>query len=234
MCICGQPNVGKSSLLNALLGHDRAIVTPVPGTTRDVVEESLNLDGLPVTLWDTAGIRDTSDQIEKLGVELSRQHLEQADLAIAVFDGSEPLTEEDRNILSSIREKKHLIAINKNDLARRLTVDDVASRGQDGVICYISAKSGVGMEALKSGLRDVLLDHRGAPSIAVTNVTGVDWSLVADISVGSGRNTLRMVSPQNLPLSIYPKPLKPWVRLLDWSITKKFLERIFNDYCVGK
>ena len=106
MCICGRPNVGKSSLLNALLGTDRVIVTPIPGTTRDVIEESLTLDGLPIVIWDTAGIRDTDDQIEKLGVELSRQHLEKADALVIVIDGSVELTSEDCALLRDIGAKK--------------------------------------------------------------------------------------------------------------------------------
>ncbi len=116
MCICGRPNVGKSSLVNALLGTDRVIVTPVPGTTRDVIEESLALDGLPIVIWDTAGIRDTDDQIEKLGVELSRQHLEKADALVIVIDGSVELTPEDCALLRDIGAKKVVIAVNKNDL----------------------------------------------------------------------------------------------------------------------
>ena len=87
MCICGRPNVGKSSLLNALLGEDRVIVTPVPGTTRDVIEESISLDGLPAVLWDTAGIRESDDQIERIGVDRSRQHVSKADAVLIVLDG---------------------------------------------------------------------------------------------------------------------------------------------------
>ena len=113
VCICGRPNVGKSSLVNALLGTHRVIVTPVPGTTRDVIEESLALDGLPIVIWDTAGIRETDDQIEKLGVELSRQHLEKADALVLVIDGSVELTPEDCALLRDIGAKKVVIAVNK-------------------------------------------------------------------------------------------------------------------------
>ena len=104
VCICGRPNVGKSSLLNALLGEQRVIVTPIPGTTRDIIEEAINLDGLPVVLWDTAGIRTTEDQVEQLGVELSLKHVEEADAAIVVLDGSAKITEEDLRCLRLTRE----------------------------------------------------------------------------------------------------------------------------------
>src|SRR5206468_11201721 len=92
VCICGRPNVGKSSLLNALLGEDRVIVTPVAGTTRDVIEESINLAGLPIVLSDTAGIRETNDQIERMGVDLAREYVEKSDAVLVVLDGSVRLT----------------------------------------------------------------------------------------------------------------------------------------------
>src|SRR5262249_35098456 len=97
--LCGRPNVGKSSLLNALLGEDRAIVTPIAGTTRDVIEEAINLDGLPVVLGDTAGLRETDNPIESVGIDFTRRHLEKSDAVIVVLDGSEPLTRDDENLL---------------------------------------------------------------------------------------------------------------------------------------
>ena len=125
VCLCGRPNVGKSSLLNALLGQDRVIVTAFPGTTRDVIEESINLAGLPVVLWDTAGIRDTDDQIEKIGVGLSRQHIDRADAVLVVIDGSAALTDDDLALVNSCGDKKILIVINKCDLPPRITdLDD--------------------------------------------------------------------------------------------------------------
>ena len=108
VCICGRPNVGKSSLLNALLGEDRVIVTAVAGTTRDVIEESISLDGLPAVLWDTAGIRESDDQIERIGVDLSRQHVSKADAVLVVLDGSEPLATDDELLLANIPSRKNL------------------------------------------------------------------------------------------------------------------------------
>src|SRR3989454_10150586 len=124
VCICGRPNVGKSSLLNALLGQERVIVTPVPGTTRDVIEEAINLDGLPVVLWDTAGLRETDDQIEQMGVNLSRQYLEKADALIVVLDGSTRLTQDDEVLLRNVEARKVLIAVNKDDLPQVLSPED--------------------------------------------------------------------------------------------------------------
>ena len=124
-CICGRPNVGKSSLLNALVGETRVIVSASPGTTRDVIEDSLNLDGLPVVLWDTAGIRETEDAVEKIGVRLSRDHLAKADAVVLVLDGSESLTEDDISLLGEIDQGMSLIAINKSDLRQELDLETV-------------------------------------------------------------------------------------------------------------
>ena len=234
VCICGRPNVGKSSLLNALLGHERAIVTPVPGTTRDVVEESLNLNGLPVILWDTAGIRDTNDQIERLGVELSRQHLEHADVAIVVFDGTEPMAEEDKDILRSIGKKKHILAINKIDLARRLAVGDIASADNGSIICLLSAKSGVGIEPLKSNLRDLILEYKSEPSIAVTNVRHRSQLIRSAESLYAAVATLAAGLPPELAAVDLSEAGKALGEIIGIVTSEDILERIFENYCIGK
>ena len=125
VCICGRPNVGKSSLFNALLGAERVIVTPIPGTTRDVIEESINLDGLPVVLWDTAGIRDAIDEVERIGVNLSREHLEKSEAVVIVLDGSASLADEDRIFLASTTQKVGLVAVNKINIEQRVDRDQL-------------------------------------------------------------------------------------------------------------
>jgi tRNA modification GTPase len=112
-------------LFNALLGAERVIVTPTPGTTRDVIEESINLDGLPVVLWDTAGIRETADQVERIGVNLSLQHFQKSEAVVVVLDGSVALTDDDKVFLSSIKGKKGLIAINKIDLEQAVNLNNL-------------------------------------------------------------------------------------------------------------
>ena len=119
----GRPNVGKSSLLNSLLQADRAIVSNIPGTTRDIIEEQMTIGGIPLVLTDTAGLRDTSDLVEKIGVERSRAALEDAQLALVVLDGSQPLDPEDRQLLDSLRDRKKLILVNKADLPLALDVE---------------------------------------------------------------------------------------------------------------
>ena len=170
VCICGRPNVGKSSLFNALLGEERVIVTPIPGTTRDVIEESINLDGLPVVLWDTAGIRDATDEVERIGVNLSREHLEKSEAVIVVLDGSASLTDEDRIFLSSTTKKKGLIAINKSDLEERLDRDQLRQIIGEKKIVTVSARHGHGIQELRESLRETILPMDIEPAFVLTNV----------------------------------------------------------------
>ena len=115
--ILGRPNVGKSSVLNRLLREERAIVTAIPGTTRDVIEESIDLDGVMIRLVDTAGVRETDDIVEQEGIKRTRAAQDEADLLLVVVDGSVPLTNDDRELLSAVRDRKHVVLLNKADLA---------------------------------------------------------------------------------------------------------------------
>ncbi len=150
--IVGRPNVGKSSLLNNLLQADRAIVSNIPGTTRDIIEEQMTIGGIPLVLTDTAGLRDTQDTVEKIGVERSRAVLEDAQLAMVVLDGSQPLTQEDRELLDSLEGRPKLILVNKADLPVAMDVQALQQTyGQDAVV-VMSAKSGEGMDQVAKWL----------------------------------------------------------------------------------
>ncbi|MGH7927348.1 MAG: tRNA uridine-5-carboxymethylaminomethyl(34) synthesis GTPase MnmE, partial [Candidatus Binatia bacterium] len=170
VCICGRPNVGKSSLLNALLGEERVIVTSVPGTTRDVIEEGFNLNGLPVVFWDTAGIRTTEDQVEKLGVELSLKHLDEADAAIVVLDRSGKIATDDLRCLRLTESKKRLIVLNKDDLRHAFDVGELGDAAPGGAFIYVSAVNGTGLNELKQSMRELLLDTAVEPTVALTNL----------------------------------------------------------------
>lgn len=147
--IIGKPNVGKSSLLNMLLRTERAIVTELPGTTRDSIEEYADVGGVPLHIIDTAGIRNTDDVIEKIGVEKSRAYAEQAGLVLAIFDGSQPITNEDEEIISLLKGKEAIILINKSDLQQKLEKSDLIKEFKDIPIIYISTKTQNGLEALQ-------------------------------------------------------------------------------------
>src|SRR6516162_9264093 len=153
--IIGRPNAGKSSLLNQLLGRDRAIVSPIPGTTRDTIEETANIRGLPVVFTDTAGLRDGGDEIEIEGIRRSRQALEQAELILHVLDASEPLTDADKNFLAESAAKKHIVIRNKADLIIGQAVPaEAGTSNLPGVL--ISCLTGQGIEGLKDAIKDMV------------------------------------------------------------------------------
>ena len=234
VCICGRPNVGKSSLLNALLGQERVIVTPVPGTTRDVIEESINIDGLPVVLWDTAGIRETTDEVEKFGVELSLRHLEKSDAVVVVLDGSVSLTEEDRGCLSRIENKKSLIVINKVDLAQKCSIDDVREMVGTKSILLVSATRGDGLRDLERHLRELLVGTEAEPQIVLTNVRHKNALIRGDDALTCATSSLR----ENRPAECVAVDLNEARDALEEVVgtikNDDILERIFNTFCIGK
>jgi tRNA modification GTPase len=144
--IIGRPNVGKSSLLNSLLREERAIVSEIPGTTRDVIEEQLLIDGIPLVLTDTAGIRDTDDYVEKIGVAKTKKILEEAELAVVVLDGSESLHSEDSDILEAVKEKPYVIIVNKSDLPQALDLAALQADFGAENIMQLSARTSAGVD----------------------------------------------------------------------------------------
>ena len=154
--IVGKPNAGKSSLLNVLVGEDRAIVTDIEGTTRDVLEESIQLQGISLNIMDTAGIRNTEDIVEKIGVDKAKEHANEADLIIYVVDASRNLDENDMEIIQMIQDKKAVILLNKSDLATVVSKDMLKSYIEKPMI-EISAKEESGIKELEQTLKDMFL-----------------------------------------------------------------------------
>ncbi len=236
--IVGRPNVGKSSLLNALLKKDRAIVTEVPGTTRDVIEEYLNIDGLPLRIMDTAGIRDVEDIAEKEGVKRSLRSIENADLVIAIFDQSEPLKEEDFEVLKKIGDKNAIVVLNKCDLPAILDRDILTSRLAPYVlhVLNISATRGNGLEELKNTILNSCLKSwkEGKEGVVVTNLrhkTALGNALEA-------LNRAAQTFTENQPIEIIALELRDSLDKLGEIVgavtTEDILNRIFSDFCIGK
>jgi tRNA modification GTPase len=234
VCIAGRPNVGKSSLLNALLGAERVIVTPLPGTTRDVIEESLNLGGLPVALWDTAGIRETENPIERAGIDFTRRHLEAADAALVVLDGAEPHCAEDEALMKAVRGKKGLLVLNKNDLPERLDRSWLAEAAPDKAIVSISAKSGAGLDELKLAMRELLLAAPAEPETVLTNLrhkAALERSiagLTAAVTSCDRRAPAELIA---MDLMDAKCGLEEVVGIID---SESILEHIFTKFCIGK
>ena len=233
VCICGRPNVGKSSLLNSLLGTDRVIVTPIPGTTRDVIEESLTLDGLPIVIWDTAGIRESQDPVERLGVELSRQHLDKADAIVLVIDGSVALTAEDEALLQITGAKKGVIALNKSDLPPAMDLQSLTHSPTTRVVTT-SAKTGTGIAALKNNLRELILGCAIEPAITITNLRHRSELVRSADGLTRAIDTLTNgIAPEfaAIDLNDAREALEEIIGIVS---NDDILERIFKDFCIGK
>lgn len=231
--ILGRPNVGKSSLLNRLLREERAIVTAIAGTTRDVIEESLDLHGVMIRVMDTAGLRHTDDFVEREGIKRTRAAQEEADLLLVVLDGSAPLTSDDRELLQSVRDRKHVVALNKADLARALATDAALT----GHPTYpISAKTGLGVEAMKSALRAQLVsgDFEAAESVTVTNVRHRDALRRAGESLGQALESVQGGMAGEL-VSIDVRAAADALGEITGAITTdEILSQIFSEFCIGK
>jgi tRNA modification GTPase len=234
VCICGRPNVGKSSLFNALLGEDRVIVTPIAGTTRDVIEESINLDGLPVVLWDTAGIRDATDEVERIGVNLSREYLEKSEAVVVVLDGSASLTDEDRIFLSSTTKKMGLVAINKIDLEQSVDSDQLRQIVGDKKIVTVSATQVHGIHELRKSLRELILHTDMEPPFVLTNLRHKSALLCGEQALADASLALYEKQPPELvavPLQQARQSLEEVVGVIQKD---NILELIFSKFCIGK
>lgn len=234
VCICGRPNVGKSSLLNALLGENRVIVTPLPGTTRDVIEEAISLDGLPVVLWDTAGIRQTDDEIESAGIALTRQHVNRADAIVLVLDGGEELTIEDEALLDDLSGNRRLVAVNKTDLPIRLDVARLQQCAPHARIEFTSARDGSGITELKCALRQLLLDSELEVPVVVTNErhrSALDRSKSALEQAAKSVETGLAPEFAAVDLDEARKALEEIIGRVE---NDDILERIFTNFCIGK
>jgi tRNA modification GTPase len=232
--IVGRPNVGKSSLLNALLKKDRAIVTEFPGTTRDIIEEYLNIDGLPVRIIDTAGIRRSDEAVEKEGIRRSLDTIEQADFIIAVLDGSGPAKKEDSELLEKIEGKNAVIAVNKSDLPQEISLENLPSSGRQYI--HISALTGEGIEELKSVLlRSNLKNWREEREGVV--VTNIRHKAALDKSCSALERALEILREKG-PLEIFSIELRDAMdsigEITGTVATEDILNKIFNDFCIGK
>ncbi len=235
MVIAGKPNVGKSSLLNVLLGKERAIVTPFPGTTRDAIEEVVLLEGLPVRFVDTAGLRASNDPVERIGVEKAHEYLNDADLVIVLFDRSSPFEEEDRHIACLVRKKPHLVVLNKSDLPPHLSREDIAPFYPQEEIIEISALTGEGKEILTKKIVTVLQTMLGPEE----NLTLVSTRQKEELHrVATLLSSLLQDIGAGVPLDIVglqiDEILTVMKRLTGENIDQKLLEVIFSHFCIGK
>ena len=234
--IIGKPNAGKSSLLNAILKEDRAIVTDIAGTTRDTIEEFVTINGIPLKLIDTAGIREASDKVEKIGVEKSIKLAEEADLVIAILDSSKELTEEDIEILKLIENKKSIILLNKNDLNPVISENDEKLKKASKNILKISALNKTGIDELYEkiselfNLNEINLDN----DILITNVRHKNIISKSLENVKKANEALNINMPIDI-ITIYIKEiLEDLGEITGEVVTEDIINEIFSKFCLGK
>ena len=229
--IVGRPNVGKSSLLNRLLGEERAIVTAVPGTTRDTVEETVSVQGVPFHLVDTAGIRETKDAVEAMGIERSRKAAGKADLVLVVIDASAPLTNDASALIEMAKGKPAIIVANKCDLPMKARLAELPSP-----VVRISALTGAGMDALHEAMAIAALGGKVATTdaVLVTNERHKAALQKALAHVEAAARTLAEKAPEDFITIDLAAALGALGEITGESATEEVLDRIFAQFCIGK
>lgn len=230
--IVGKPNVGKSSLLNSLLREKRAIVTDIPGTTRDIIEEYINLDGIPIRITDTAGIRDTEDTVEKIGVERSKEKIEEADLVILMLDTSRELDDEDRVIIDSIKDKKYVALLNKVDLECKLSKEFISGLKRT---IEISAKTGFGIEKLKEEIKNLFFNGEiDSESLIISNTRHKQALYRSLENCNLALEKINLNEYLDL-ISIYiTSAMKALGEITGDELEEDLLNKIFSEFCCGK
>ncbi len=240
LAIVGRPNVGKSSLLNALLRENRAIVTPIAGTTRDVIEETANVQGIPLTAIDTAGLRETEDEVERIGVERAHAALETAGLLLFVLDASTGWTSEDADIAALTAGRRAVWALNKADTVSGVEaerqVKALRVHAEKLPIVLVSAATGAGMETLEQTLADAILNDRGG--IGEEVVVSSTRHLRALESARDSLSEARATTSEGLPPDFISIDLRAALDALGQitgeTATEEVIHRIFHDFCIGK
>ena len=233
--IVGKPNVGKSTLLNALLREERAIVTHIAGTTRDVIEEIINIKGIPLVLVDTAGIRKTDDIVENIGVEKSKQFIEKADLVLLVLDASKELENEDIEVITKIKEnnKKVIVLLNKIDLNKKINLEGYNLEN----IVEISAKDNIGIEDMQEKIYSYIVEEDVENSSEKLIITNIRHKTALEKTKDAIRNIFETID-MGLPMDLISVDLKEALDSLS-EITgeissEDILDHVFGNFCVGK
>ena len=234
--IVGKPNVGKSSLLNSILGENRAIVTDIAGTTRDVIEEFVNIKGIPLKIVDTAGIRETEDVVEKIGVEKSRESFSTADLVIMVLDAYRKLSEEDMEILESLKNKKTIVLLNKMDLEPQIELEKIEEFVNSEDIIKISALKHQGIEELQDKI-EAMVYHgsvKNSSNLMITNSRHKDALFKAYESINDAISAIEQRMPYDF-IEVDFKNIWDYLGYINGdTVREDLLDTIFANFCIGK
>ena len=235
--IIGRPNVGKSSLLNTLLHEDKAIVTDVAGTTRDVIEEYVNIDGVPLKLIDTAGIRDTDDTVEKIGVERSKRALDAADLILLLIDSSAPLTAEDCELLTATHGKQRIVILNKTDLPRRVDLDELKKLTDGDALIETSIVKHEGMDQLGQQISKMFFNEgieSSQNNVMVTNARHIGLLHQANAALSDVLKGINAGMPVDLVQIDMTRCWDLLGEITGDSYQDELLDQLFSQFCLGK
>lgn len=233
--ILGKPNAGKSSVLNVLMGKERAIVTDIAGTTRDTLEEFISINGIPLNIVDTAGIRDTEDIVEKIGVDKSIEAMQEADLILFVVDSSTPLDENDYQIMKQIQDKQVIILQNKSDLQQKVSKEDITSH-LDKMIIDISAKEQTGFEEFYQELNDMFFHGNLSynDEIYITNMRHKEALMEALSSIKMVRESIAADMPEDFLSIDLMAAYEKLGYIIGESVEDDLVDTIFREFCMGK
>lgn len=233
--ILGKPNVGKSSLLNGLLRYDRAIVTDIAGTTRDIIEDYINLDGVLLKITDTAGIRETEDEVEKIGVSIAKDKLRDADLVIAIFDLSRKFDNDDKEILNLIKDKKHIIILNKDDLPQEISDKEIKENFKDDYL-KLSVMENESIKEIEDLIKDMFFD--GEIKISSDGVLSNIRHINALKEAKKDLEAVKMGIDNKVFLDLIAVDLENVINhiseITGAITTEDILDRVFSEFCIGK
>ena len=234
VAIVGKPNVGKSSLLNTLLDEDRAIVTDIAGTTRDVLEEMINVGGIPLNIIDTAGIRDTDNVIEQIGVEKSKTLAMEADLVLLMFDGSRELTDEDRELIKLTENKKSIVLVNKLDLEQKIDTDELEKL--TGGFINISVKADKGVEKLYDAIKSMFIkgDINVDNQVLISGERNKASLVKAKNSLENVIETIANGMPEDFMIMDLTDAYEALGEISGETLEEDIIDRIFSEFCLGK
>lgn len=233
--LAGRPNVGKSSLLNTLVGTKRAIVTDIAGTTRDIIEENITIDRIAIRLIDTAGVRETEDEVEKIGVARCMDYITGADIVLVVLDASRPLDDEDISVLNLTKDKNRIIVLNKSDLDEAITQNTIVSYIKNDTVINISTLNLSGISDLKNEiLRICGADNINTKSVMLSNVRHIAAVGSAKTALCGAKETLNSGMPMDMCAIDISEALQQLGQITGVSVSADIVDKIFSEFCVGK
>ena len=236
VAIVGRPNVGKSSLMNCLLRQSRAIVTEIPGTTRDTIEEAVSIRNIPVYLIDTAGIRETEDLVEMIGIERTKEAFNSADLVVFIADASQPLTDEDRDILERLKDRRHMVLLNKTDLGNAVTPTVLGDRSPNGDVIETCLIKGEGIDKIEDKIEELVYGGQLAQkdSVMVSNVRHEELLRKAGQSISDAA----VITETGEALDIIEIDIREAYdylgEIIGETVSDEVLDEVFSRFCLGK